>query len=213
MPDRRSGGAIVRALPGRAAPRRLPTGDGDLDALVRAARAGDSAAWTRLVERFDHVVRGVARSFRLAPADVDDVAQETWLRLFRHLDSLRQPAALPGWLTTTARRISLRQLQSPVRELLTDDPRVGDQVAGERPESQLLAAERRAILAGAVATLPERHRRLITLLAADPTLAYQQISALLGMPIGSIGPIRARCLRRLAMDPQLRALRATAAAG
>src|SRR6188472_2882804 len=98
MPDHRHGGAVLRALPARAAACRPSTPDGALVSLVRAARAGDAAAWTRLVERLDPVVRRIPRSYRLAPSDVDDVAQDTWLQLFTHIDSLREPAALPGWL-------------------------------------------------------------------------------------------------------------------
>lgn len=208
MPDRRRGGAVLRALPGRAAARRPSPSDVELVTLVHAARAGDSTAWTRLVEHLDPGIRRIARSYRLAAADVDDVAQDTWLALLMHIDSLREPAALRGWLATTARRAALRRLQRPMRELLSDDPRGGDQVHTEGPETELLAAERRAIFARAVATLPGRQRRLITLLAADPPCDYQTISALLDMPLGSIGPVRARSLQKLAENPQLRAIAA-----
>lgn len=211
MPNPRPSAVVLRALSTRPATGRSPDPDQETVALVRAAGAGDDAAWTHLVERFDGTLRDIARSYRLAPADIDDVMQATWLRLFKHIERLREPACLAGWLATTTRRESLRCLQAPVREQLTDDPLLAERPDSEGPEDKLLAAERRAILARALATLPERHRQLMTLLAADPALDYQQISAMLAMPAGSIGPIRARSLTRLARNSALQALRPSAA--
>ncbi len=180
--------------------------DREVVALVQAAQAGGDAAWARLVARFDRQVRGIARSYRLTPADVEDVTQTTWLRLFKSIAHLREPAALPGWLATTARRESLRLLQLRSHEQPTDDPDLGECADAEGPEARLIAAERHAALHRALASLPERHRRLMTLLAADTATDYQQIGARLEMPQGSIGPIRGRCLTRLERDPQLRSL-------
>ena len=177
-----------------------------LAALVDAARAGDDAAWTRLVRRFEPGLRNIARSYRLCPADVDDVLQATWIRLFRSFEGVREPAALAGWLATTTRRESMRLLQSGTREVPTDDPRLGDGVLPDEAEATVLAAERRVRLERALAALPERHRQLMLLLAGDETSDYRQVTAILGMPRGSIGPIRARCLARLAEDPDLREL-------
>jgi RNA polymerase sigma factor (sigma-70 family) len=211
MPNPRQRAVVVCALSERAAVRRSPDRDQETVVLVHAARAGDNAAWTRLVERFDGSLRDIARSYRLDPTDIDDVMQATWLRLFKHIERLREPAGVAGWLATTTRRESLRRLQGPVREQLTDDPQGGEPPDSEGPEDKLLAAERRAILARALATLPDRHRRLMTLLAAKPSLDYRQISSILAMPIGSIGPTRARCLARLARNGELQALHASAA--
>lgn len=186
---------------------RCRRADADLAALVNAARAGDDAAWTRLVARFERKLREVTRCYRLSPADVDDVLQTTWLRLFSHMEQLREPAAVGGWLATTARRECLRLLQAPMREQLTDDPDLGDRRQQDGPETELLAAERRAVLLRALATLPERHRRLMTLLASDAAPDYQHISQTLAMPIGSIGPIRARSLARLHRHPELHGVR------
>jgi RNA polymerase sigma factor (sigma-70 family) len=178
----------------------------DLDALVAAARGGDDVAWAALVRRFDRLVRGIARSYRLSPTDVDDAVQATWLRLFGAIDRLREPAALPGWLTTTAHRESLRLLQAPVREHITDDPRLGDGIDTRDPATEVLAAEQRETLARAVRSLPRRQRKLFAMLAADPH-DYRQISAELAIPMGSIGPTRGRMLARLGRHPELRALR------
>lgn len=182
------------------------TPDRQLVALVDAAHAGDQEAWTRLVHRFDRSLRKIARSYRLMPADVDDVMQATWIRLLHNVGGIREPAAISGWLATTVRRESLRLLQRPVRELLVDDPQLGDRPEPDDVEANVLAAERRAVLVRALTDLPERHRRLMVLLASETAADYAEISAALGMPRGSIGPIRARCIARLERSAELRAV-------
>src|SRR6185437_12760580 len=105
------------------------------------------------------------------------------------------------------RRNAMRILQSHVREQASDDPRLGDRSVPDDPAATVLAAERRDALANALATLPERHRELMTVLATQPGVAYGRVSELLTIPIGSIGPIRARALARLSRNRQLIALR------
>ena len=100
----------------------------------------------------------------------------------------------------------MRFQRASVREHPTDDPEVSENPVLDGPEASALASERRAVLTRALAMLPGRHRRLMTLMLADPTLDYQQISHRLAMPVGSIGPIRARSLARLSRHPELRAL-------
>jgi RNA polymerase sigma factor (sigma-70 family) len=186
-------------------PPSAPPSNTDLIAIVHAAQSGDSVAWTQLVDRFDRMLRSVARSFRLAPQDVDDAVQATWCKLYEHLDGIRDGAAVAGWLATTVRRESLRLLQRHVREHLTDDWELCVDACDELPETCLLASERREVLTRALATLPERQRRLMTLLADEPGARYEQIATKLGMPIGSIGPIRARSMARLQRHSELRA--------
>jgi RNA polymerase sigma factor (sigma-70 family) len=178
-------------------------GEREVVELVRAARAGDDRAWERLYDRFSPMLRGIARSYRLSPSDVDDVLQNSWLRLFDHIDRIREPTAVAGWLATTTRRECLRLLQLPMRESPTADPDAGASDSSD-PERELLAAERRVILGRALATLPERHRKLMTMLVAQPDTDYEQLSAALAMPVGSIGPIRGRSLARLRRHPELR---------
>lgn len=185
-----------------------PQRDPELVALVLAARAGDGAAWTTLVGRFESTLRRIAGSYRLSPSDVDDIVQATWLDLLQGIDRVREPAAIAGWLDTTTRHKALRLLRSRGREQLTDDPAVVDREDSDEPEAAVLAGERRGALARALATLPERHRRLMTLLLLQPALGYEQVGVRLAMPVGSIGPIRARALARLARHPELRALAA-----
>ena len=178
----------------------------ELVAIVHAARAGDADAWTRLVQTFERTLRFIARSYRLAPADVDEVVQTTWLDLLRAIHSIHEPAAIGGWLATAARRNALRQGQIYTREQLTDEPDVDRPCDFNCPEADLLAGERREALVAAFAGLPDRQRRLMRILLAQPTLSYGEVGQLLGMPIGSIGPVRARALARLARDEQLRAV-------
>lgn len=172
--------------------------------LVSAARAGDARAWERLHARFTPMLRRIAYGYRLSSSDVDDAVQSTWVSLLSHIGRLRDPAAVAGWLATTTRRECLRLLQRPMRERVTDDPGLGD--GADRfadPERDLLAAERRATLARALDTLPARHRRLMILLLSEPAIDHQTVSMTLGMPRGSIGPIRARSIARLQNHSEL----------
>jgi RNA polymerase sigma factor (sigma-70 family) len=188
-----------------------PRPSSELAALVRDAVAGDEVALRRLVDRFDRVPRGVARSYRLRPWDVDDVAQATWLRFLRHGHTLREPAAVGGWLATTARRESLRVLQRQFREPLMADPDGNAACERSGPERELIDAERRDLVRSALAELPDRPRRLMRALVTQPELSYEEVGRMLGMPIGSIGPTRARALDRLRDSTELRALRAARA--
>jgi RNA polymerase sigma factor (sigma-70 family) len=195
---------MLTALPARQP--TLPPHDDELTSLVRAAQSGDPQAWDRLVTRFDPHLRHVARGFRLPPADVDDIVQTTWLRVLGRIQQIREPSALGGWLATITRREALRLLQRHVREVLSDDPELGECADDHQPESAALEAERHAALTRALATLPPRHAHLMRLLATSE--CYQHISLHAGMPLGSIGPTRARCLARLSRHPELRALHA-----
>ena len=170
-------------------------------ALVSSALAGTPATWERLVRRHEPLLRTIGRQYRLAPHDLDDAMQSTWLDAFRKLGTLREPAALPAWLATTMRRQCLRTLQRHLGEVLVCE--LAEHGSAPDPLTQVLAAERRAALAGALDRLPARHRALIAQLGVEN---YAQASARLGMPIGSIGPIRARALARLERDAALRDL-------
>jgi RNA polymerase sigma factor (sigma-70 family) len=176
-----------------------------LVALVKDARAGDELAWAQLVRRLDPRLRRSLRTYRLSAADVDDVLQTTWTLLYSHIDRIRDPAAVTGWLMTTTRRQALALVRASKREWLTDDPQLG-LVEHATPESKVLEAECHDAVLRALETLPRRQRRLVTLLLAQPALDYAQIGSLLSMPVGSIGPTRARGLARLEQDAGLRSL-------
>jgi RNA polymerase sigma factor (sigma-70 family) len=159
-----------------------------------------------LVLRYEPLLRDIARRFRLTPAQADDAIQNTWLRLLTA--NLRNPDALAGWLATTARRECLRLLQSHVREQLSDDPNLGECGRQETPEEAVLAAERRDVVARALAELPGRRGALLTLLALDED--YDAIGERLAMPVGSIGPTRARAFQQLRGNRELLELRRAA---
>jgi RNA polymerase sigma factor (sigma-70 family) len=188
------------ALP--APPRDRPHVCDDLGSLVRAASRGDERAWSVLVRRLEPAVRAVARRHRLGHADQEEVVQRTWMRLVAHVGCIRDPAALPGWLTTTARRESL-SLLSRRREVPVEEPRPDDAAPTDVHE-RLLDEERRAALLCALDALPPRQRALMRTLVARPAMSYDQLSVALGLPRGSIGPTRQRSLARLRRDPHLR---------
>lgn len=167
--------------------------------LVSAANEGDQHAWDAIVERFLPLVGAIARQHRLSEADGDDVSQTVWLRLVEHLGSLREPAALPGWIRTTTRHECLRVLAVRGRTRPADpqEDRVLDGVVDDVAGDDLVAVERRQALREALAELPAARRDLLLLLLADPPVAYAEISERLGIPIGSIGPTRARALDQL----------------
>jgi RNA polymerase sigma factor (sigma-70 family) len=165
--------------------------------LLAAASAGDQRAWDALVERYTSLLWSVVRSYRLPAPDAADVVQTTWLRLVEHLDRIADPDRLPGWLATTARRECLRLLRHAGREVqsstaLTDVP-------DDAPEldAGLLRDERDAALWHALSLLEEFCQRLIRVLMADPPPSYAEASAILGIPVGSVGPSRGRCLAKL----------------
>jgi RNA polymerase sigma factor (sigma-70 family) len=136
----------------------------------------------------------VARSTGLNAADAGDVCQTTWLRLLEHLAGLEHPERVAGWLATTVRREAIRTSQRGGRSVATDDDRVFDARRRQPPPDLPPDDQFTARLAGAVAALPERSRTLIALLLADPPLSYVEISGVMDMPVGSIGPTRARVL-------------------
>lgn len=164
--------------------------------LARAAQ-GDQRAWDDLVTQHTKLLWSVARSFRLDPADAGDVVQTTWLRLVEHLDRIEDPTRLVGWLVTTARREALRVLRRGGRERPAGEESVLDRADDTAPvDARLLLDERNQALWAAFERLPERCRQLLRVAVNEPQ-AYDEISAALGMPIGSIGPTRRRCLTQL----------------
>ena len=207
---------LVREVPSRRTSGSTPTRPTSGQpvaanaALITAAGRGECRAWEQLIAEFSPMLRGIARSFRLAPADVDDVVQDTWIALHSNISTLRNADALPAWLATTVRRRSLRLLQAGNREQVTDDLSV-DAADDQTPEKVLLETERRDVFAQAVGALPMQQRRVVTALAARPDLDYQQLASMLQMPIGSLGPTRARGLARLARNEELRFVHTTGA--
>jgi RNA polymerase sigma factor (sigma-70 family) len=167
--------------------------------LVRRAAAGDRPAWERLVDQYARLIWAITADFKLAEGDAADVAQTTWLRLLEHIGRIEYPDRLGSWLAATARNECLRSLAARKRVVLGHDEMDLGNVAAHGPEidERLLAAERAQSVREALARLPRRWQRLLELLMADPPASYADISDELGLPVGSIGPTRGRCLARL----------------
>jgi RNA polymerase sigma factor (sigma-70 family) len=177
--------------------------------LVMRARNGDNQAWDDLVERYAPLIWSICRRYRLGNADAEDVNQSVWLTLVDQLAALREPAALPGWLATTTQRECGRVLRAARKPqtgwYVTDAEDIADELAATADE-ELLHAERHAALRAAFTYLPPSCQQLIAMLIQDPPLPYARISAELGIPVGSIGPTRRRCLDKLRRHPAIAAL-------
>jgi RNA polymerase sigma factor (sigma-70 family) len=179
---------------------------GDTGRLVTGAASGDAAAWQGLVERFSGLVWSVIRAHRLSNADSADVFQTTWLRLAEHIRRIEQPDRVGAWLATAARRECLQSMRLAGRTVPTGDveqlegpPDLGNptEEALLRAEQEREDADRAVALWRAVSRLPARCRQLLRVLMASPPPSYAEVAAALGLPVGSIGPTRARCLRSL----------------
>ncbi|HKN51767.1 MAG TPA: sigma-70 family RNA polymerase sigma factor [Amycolatopsis sp.] len=175
--------------------------------LVKRARDGDKTAWDEIVERYSPLVFSLCARYRLTGADADDVGAGVWLRLVERLDTLREPAALPGWLSTTTRNECLRVLRAKLRQIPTEADLPSDDPAPAADE-WLVAEERLLALRRGFATLTDQCRRLLGLLFADPPVTYTQISDRLGLAVGGIGPTRMRCLAALRKSPPVAAMMA-----
>ena len=172
--------------------------------LVTRAGSGDKQAWDSLVERYAPLIWSICRRYRLSGADAADAGQSVWLHLVDQLGNLRDPAALAGWLATTTQRECLRILRAQSPPTATSVIGTGNIAHHhtEIAEQELL----RAALREAFTHLPPLHQQLLTLLLHDPPLPYIQISATLGIPASSIGPLRRRCLHQLRSNPVITAL-------
>ena len=173
--------------------------DPSVIALVLRAAEGDQRAWDDIVERYSPLVYGICVRYRLTRPDVEDVGQTVWLLLVEHLDKLREPAALPGWLATTTARECLRVVKAASKADLRRSGREdAEQFVDDRAiDEEILMAERNAALRAVFAELPTRCQQLLSMLISDPPHSYNAIHEELGIPVGSIGPQRARCLERL----------------
>lgn len=180
----------------------------DLHELVREARNGDGDGWNGLISRYGPLVRAVVMRYRLSASDVDDISQIVWLRLFENLSQLREINALPGWISTTTKREALRLVHLRLRRELVDPSLIASlalDVQTSGIDDAILRSERDQAIIDGLAELSPEHRRLLALLHAEPRLSYLEISRRLGMPPGSIGPTRARCLAKLRQAEAVRA--------
>lgn len=162
--------------------------------LVAACLKGEAAAWEALLARYQGLICHIPRRMGFSQADAEDIYQNTSLKLCLHLTELRDSERLVGWIAQVARQECLRLLRRKPTATLEDAELLVDDA---RAEDTLLAAERTHQIQQALAQLPEKCRALLGLLYAEEPLPYAEISQHLGIPLGSIGPQRARCLERL----------------
>jgi RNA polymerase sigma factor (sigma-70 family) len=189
----------TRARRGHTPERDVPDAtEPTLTDLARSARDGDTRAWNAIVDRFAGLVWAIARRHRLSEADAADVSQTTWLRLVEHLDRIEDPERIGGWLATTARHESLRVLRVAERQIPAETEDLIDIRADvDGPDAALLTEERDRELWQLVSSLPPRCQLLLSVLTVESPLSYVEIGEILGMPTGSIGPTRGRCLEHL----------------
>lgn len=175
--------------------------DDPVPGWVQAAAAGDAQAWDRLVDRYAGLVWSVCRAHRMSADNAADVSQLTWLRLLENLDRIRDPGRLAGWLATTCRReclASLRRSRSstPVEDEYMDRL-LGGVASADRP---ILVADQNATLWQAFLRLSDWCQRVLRALVVDAEEgppSYRLVAAELQVPVGSLGPTRARCLSQL----------------
>jgi RNA polymerase sigma factor (sigma-70 family) len=177
-------------------PGRPARAAGATTALLEAAGRGDQQAWEEVVRRYGGLVTATVRTFRLQEADAADAEQRTWLRLVQHHRRLHEPEHLGGWLATTASRecLGILRAQRAVVDLADLDA-----VADEHGdvEQQVVDADEAARLWNVVTLLPPRGRAVVRALFTDERTPYAEIARATGIPVGSLGPTRARVLRQL----------------
>lgn len=171
----------------------------EIASWVRRAATGDLYAWNRLVDQYSRLIWSITMSFKLAESDAADIVQTTWMRLIEHIDRIEQPTRVGSWLASTARNECLRHVAARKRIVLVNEDGEFDIADDHSPavDEALLATERARDVREALDCLPLQWQRLMEMLMADPPVSYAEISDQLGLPIGSIGPTRGRCLAKL----------------
>jgi RNA polymerase sigma factor (sigma-70 family) len=179
--------------------RHISTDDtGGVADLLLGIGDGDPVAWGEIIRRYGRLISATVGSFRLQEADALDAIQMTWLRLVENAHQVRDPERLGGWLATTARRECLRILHrakqgpSPI-DMATEiiaDPSVS-------PEQHAVDADTACVLRKLVDELSPRRRTVIRTLFTDDPCSYDTVSRIAGIPLGAIGPTRARALGQL----------------
>jgi RNA polymerase sigma factor (sigma-70 family) len=171
--------------------------------LVERCLRGDDGAWDCLLARYERLLYAICSRMRLSPDDATEVFQEVAVRLVHWLPSIREPERIAGWLAVTTRREAIRYLRRAARDVLFD-PRDPEDVPWRHEpvdvqapaDEQLFELERAQILESSLAEMPEPCQSILRAFLGEGE-SYHQIAARLGVPIGSLGPTRARCLTKL----------------
>jgi RNA polymerase sigma factor (sigma-70 family) len=187
--------------------------------LLGAAKKGEEAAWEQIIARYQSLINAISRRYRLAPSDAHDVSQYVWMQLIDHIEKLREPRALPGWIAVTTTHRCYEILRAQRRSVTVDPLAIGSfdlvDMAAKRMngdgrfddvDDDLLRAEQRTAVQQGLAELTEAQQQLLLLLVADPPVPYREISRRMNLPTGSIGPTRARLLGKLRRTRAVRRL-------
>ncbi|HXH59939.1 MAG TPA: sigma-70 family RNA polymerase sigma factor [Fimbriimonadaceae bacterium] len=173
----------------------------DLARLVGRCRAGDPRAWDVLVDRFSNLVFSICRRVGLSHADAEDATQTVFLRLFQNLDRIDEPEALAGWLSVTTSREALRvkRIAGRTVNLDAEDRGLEETLVAEEEAADEVASVAESVftVTNALETLRKKCQDLLRALYLEDEPSYTEISTRLGIPIGSIGPTRARCIETL----------------
>jgi RNA polymerase sigma factor (sigma-70 family) len=175
----------------------------DTGELISSALGGDSAAWRELVEQHAGLVWSIVRGMGLQDADAADVFQTVFLRLTEKLGQVREPERLPGWLATTCRREVYELSRSKHRRSGPDDGMDERPSDDAGPEEVVATGDTSECVLAGLRRLSKECQRLLRMVAMRRDLSYADIGAALDVPIGSIGPMRARCLHRLSVTPEI----------
>ena len=166
--------------------------------LIRACRSGDARAWERLLDKYERLVFSISLNYGLTTDDAADVTQITFTILLQNLDTLPDDIRLSPWLATVARRHTWRLLAQNRREAVNAD----EDLAGNKALGGIVDNRERQELAEwlyqGLSLLDERCRQLLLALYFDvEEPSYAEVADHMKMPIGSIGPTRARCLEQM----------------
>ena len=175
--------------------------------FVERIRAGDAFAWRELIDRYEPLLRQIARQYRLSSQEIEDAVQTTWLRCLEHINQLAHADRLRGWLATICRRECLRLATKGRREVALGEAAVTWLIDSNQeeqdPSTEAAHRDDHARLHRAITALPDRQRFVLLELLEREGHGYLDISRRLGLPVGSIGPTWQRALIRLRRDPEL----------
>ncbi|MCC6745370.1 MAG: sigma-70 family RNA polymerase sigma factor [Acidobacteria bacterium] len=189
-------------MPHRAMPAQEPSTESD---LIDQCLAGDDAAWRELISRYQGLIYSVPRRMGLSPEASADIFQCVCVLLYQRLGTIRDPARLGGWLLTTASREAIRASRRAKRTVSLENEREdgASSTDSDLPDVRPLAdedrekLERAQLLRSALSEMSDRCRTLLEAFLNDDDANYRDVARRLGIPIGSIGPTRARCFAKL----------------